>query len=173
MHIEPVHLVGEAFRDATYGVVAKLAGVPRLPGDAAPPTPTILTELDSMEVAHGRFPQDTTCLTVQTYGYDRIESEIPQLVERRFAVTLLIRYQDQEGDSPKARKNAGYTLRACLRTLGEFSKDANASARRINGIGLEYIEHIQPVTIHTKVESSLAIGGMLVTYAAVDINPLT
>lgn len=173
MFVEPVTLVTTWLKDATYGVAAKLAGVPRQAGDALPPTPSVYSELDKIEVAHGRFPDGETCVTVATYGYDRIESEIPQQVQRRFLVTLLIRYQDEEGISNLARKHAGYTLRAVMRSLGELSKDANSASRLTAGIGLEYIESIDPVTIFSKVESSLAIGGLLITYAVVDLNPLT
>jgi hypothetical protein len=172
MFIEPVLLVYNWLNDATYGVNAKLPSVPTVLGDSAPSSVALYHEFDSMEVASGRFPAQVTCLTISTFGYGALESEIPQF-QREFEVTLLLRYQDSLGETEVAKRRGAYTFRAALRSLAELSKNDNSASRLMNNVGLRSLNSISPVTLYNKYDTQIVVGGMMLTYAAVDLAPIT
>lgn len=173
MFVEPVLIVYNWLGNATYGLNAKLASVPTVLGDTAPSGVSLYHEYASMEVAAGRFPAGVTCLTVSTFGYDGMESEVSQMVQREFSVTLLLRFQDAAGETEDAKRRGSYVFRAAMRSLGELSKNDNDSSRMMNNVGLRYLSSVAPVTMYNKYDTNIVVGGILVTYAAVDLAPLT
>jgi len=138
--LESVRIISDWLQDATYGVNAKLAGVPLDGSDTVPPDiVTFLEETTSGVVARGRLPEDEAllpCLAVLQRG----AVELPATVgtsHQEGDVPIAIWYGARDKDSEDGRKDAYYTMRAVRRSLRElFKDDATPKAARSDRSGI-------------------------------------
>ena len=174
MEHETVRLIADALADATHGVGAVLALVPRSPGDALPATPPIydetrhdfaaLEEMPSELPAGVEFP----CLVV-TLGsgkslYDPARAQPSKLAaaQAEFEATVNVHYFTQDSSAAAARRAARYVLRAVRGALWTFWHPALSAGRELNKvrleslIGLEMISMLQPIE-HVTIAGACAV----------------
>lgn len=137
MILESLRMVNDWLQDATFGVNAKLPGIPLDGSDTVPPdVVSFLEETSNALVARGRLPEDATllpCLAVLQRG----PLDIPAHVNTTYQdgeIILAIWYGARDVDSDDGRQDAYYTMRAVRRSLRElFKDDATPKAARTRG----------------------------------------
>lgn len=133
MIVEAVDIIADWLADATNGVNALLPGVARGHGDAVPPNVvSIFAETRNGEVARGKLPEETTPTLYPALVVARPNTTglITAVRTNRWdgAVELAISYAVRQVVSDLALRQAGYTIRAVLRSLWRLEDGALAAA---------------------------------------------
>ena len=178
MRVEVVDLTAEWLADATYGVNALLAAVPRKAGDAAPPNVAqIYAETRQPEVARGVFPQAAALYPLLVVSQPQ---DAPFAVAIRNAkweseaYPVAIAYAIRKQASDVAIRDAGYTLRAVMRSLYQLENPFIAqavAARTRNDITLQGISGFSRAAPQAPVEDVQVLDGILVHWRVVDTTP--
>lgn len=174
MIVECVDLVAEWLADGTNGVNALLPAVPRKAGDVQPASlAAILAETRNGEVARGKFPQATTsypALVVTVEGDIAIPPDV-RTAKWEALVPVSMLYAVRQVASELGTRDAGYTLRAVLRSIWKLEDPANAAARVRNNITLQGIERIDWLASAAELEDVVVLGGVRVVWRVVDTQP--
>lgn len=143
MEVEGIRLIADWLKDATNGVNALRAGVPRYAGHAEPPAVTVYDEIDRTEVARGPHVTQDTGLSLPAllvYEFPQgivadVEGQV-QTLEQDATMEVAIAYVARVSDTALLRRNAGYTLRAVRRSLVR----ANRAVTMPNANGIELVQ---------------------------------
>jgi hypothetical protein len=135
--LESVRMVAAWLDDATHGVNAILATLPRDGADTLAPDVTVLSEVDSERAALGR-PADTQdeldptpapVLAVSAFGGDDASPATVRPIGDG-TVRVLVRYEARNVSAALGRRDAYYTLRAVQQCLRALSLDGDPSTDR-------------------------------------------
>lgn len=163
---EPVRILTDWFGDATYGIAAQLALVPRDVGDSLPGggTVTVYDETRNEEAAPGVFPDpdDGIAVTVAfqgaTMGDDAAAWDNGHGVMR-----LLVRVGLRATNMANAKRDGNYVLRAISWSLREFRQvDPNAASHTRNQMRIVLLGEHEMVQWWEKLEETLVTAALLV-----------
>jgi hypothetical protein len=132
--LEGVRMAAEWLADATDGVNALLATVPRDGGDDVPPSVTIRDEYGYGACARREVPDPLLAgpeLWVFTNNLAQLAGE-PTTVFAEGRPELVVAYVTQDVDTSEALEDASYTLRAVLWSLRRFATQASSARLRNN-----------------------------------------
>ena len=139
MILEPQLLLAEALEHDTYGVNAKLAGLPRYPDDERPtPVRRVLAQARDDEAQRGNPGSDLPVLVVAQAAQVNWEGEVT--VSKRdttgIGLRMAVGYVTVETAITTARgyRHTSYTMRALGRTLRDWLSNANQADRVKHGI---------------------------------------
>lgn len=173
MFVEPVRIVADALRHATYGVNARLPLVPVDPGDPAPPllpAGGILDETTNGLVAADRLPADLVrCLAVSLFP-GAVQPDSAVASEGQGLLTVLIRYGTKHKDPHVALRDAGYTLRGVLKVLQWLhggSAPADAMTKR-NQVQLIRQERLEIAAMYEPIGDHILTGAVRAVYEVRD-----
>lgn len=177
MNLEPLRIVTDWLGNATYGVNAKLATLPRDAGDSAPPSVQLIAdETRSGPVARDRIPIPATPGPVLTLAC--IEESIWNTVlEDKYrdceALPIEIRYADLDKVvTQTGTQNAYYTMRAVLRSLKDLMNDPGNAARQRNLVTLVNTSDLVRIRPTMKeIEDKIIVASMSVTFGFRDEAP--
>lgn len=178
MFLEPVRIVADWLADATNGVNALLARVPRDAGDPVPPAVTIYDETRHGWVTRATVPRFDGSgialpgLMVLAHQQTELQPEDPTDADRWLRPQLLIRYVDREVASEQGAAAASYTYRAVVGALDRLADNAHAAARTRNGIELAGRLQCHYVAQSSPLGDAVVTGALLVQYDARDATLL-
>jgi hypothetical protein len=118
--VEWTKIVADWLADATNGVNALLAGVPRYTGHTLPPNVTIYNEIEHGFVARGFISEDSPMASAAllVYELDGADVDVIAATEQTDAtVTVVVGVPIRLSDTADAIRRAKYTLRAVDRSL--------------------------------------------------------
>lgn len=172
---EPVRILADWLGDATYGVEAQLADVPRDVGDSIPGggTVTVYDETRDEEAAPGQFPDPGTGIVV-TVGFQgsTMGDDAAAWNNGHGAVRLLVRVGLRAANMANAKRDGNYVLRAVEWSLRLFrQQDPNASTHTRNSYRLTLLQEHEVVQWWEKVEDTLVTAALLVPFTAHDLGP--
>jgi hypothetical protein len=178
MYLEPGRALVDWFQNATYGVNALAAAVPRDAGDSAPPTVAYFNdESRDPRVAEGYPPALLPAVVVQLIGQAQWAGEV-QTVIRDGKVSLLIRYlanarTDGAGTANMALgiTDASYTMRGIVKSIRQWLDNANYAARTRNGIAVLAADKIMPWNVSRNETDNIIVGNLVLTCDVRDTAP--
>lgn len=174
MSLELPPLLADWLRDATYGVNAILATIPRDGGDALPPSVTICDEVRDAWCARKQIAEEKVLAGQpivgvfqngdSTYPFARMQRGIngAGLLEGDAAFVIL--YMQRESDSAKAAGYARYTLRAVLQSLLLMFDPKSPAVRERNGASLVTPLKFSMSTLLEERGDVLVTGGVLAEF---------
>lgn len=164
-------MVADWLQDATFGVNALLAGVPRDGGDPVPPAlASVIDETRDQVAAREQLPKSGFPLLEVFAAGVEIPGDIGgPLLEGDLSVG--IRYATKQVNSATAVRDARYTMRAVRRSLMQLNRNENEAARTRNSILLIYCVSLRQVPHFEKREDAWFVGGLVATYKARDVAP--
>ena len=121
---EMVRIVAAALADATIGVAAQLATMPRESGDEASPVPVILDETSDLQTALDQIP-DAPGPFLQVAAGSLRETDITVMPSRKTEVDLVIRYSVRSSLTTRSLSEARQTERAVRRILAVLPQQAD------------------------------------------------
>jgi len=163
--IEPVRILADWLEDATHGVNAKLATVPRDVGDAQPPAVTVYDETRDDRIARGRVadPEDTLPAVYVTLRNAALLPESQVMDDGFFNADLLIRYVTRQSDASRAKQEAFYTLRAAAWSVRRLHRlDGSHASRTRNSVVLTRVLTVSYEPTLEEVEDALLVGTLIV-----------
>lgn len=182
METEVVRLIADALADATIGVGAVLANVPRVSGDALPATPTIYDETRHDWVCLEEVPNEPLggaenavslpALVVRLASAKaalmparaRPSSAAPAQTEVEAEVAIHYYTKD---DSPAAAMRAGrVTLRAVRGVLNVLWHPDHVDMRKLNKVALEGLVNIESGIDFVPLEHHTIAGALIVRVRA-------
>lgn len=168
-----VRLIAAWLGDATYGVGAQLALVPRDGGDSLPTTPTIIEETTDARLGRGRLPETGfPYLAVTAEPVTAIDQDV-NTDDGYFRGSVRIDYVEKDVDADTAKQDGNYVLRAAVWSIRQLMRrDVGHAGRLRNQIALT---RIGPVTVdgwQEQLESALTSGGFTVQLEARDYYSL-
>ena len=171
MILETVRMVADALAHSGYGVNVQLATLSLDGGDPVPsPIAVIADETRSPDVAVGRYPTTTPCLTVTLEGNVSLDGEV--ISDNRDAdVTILIRYVTRDVDAASGNADVLYTLRAVQKTIRAFNSNTNAIDRVRNAIQILECLSMEHASLFDSIDDVVCTGGVRVTFKVRDTNP--
>lgn len=168
--LEPLRIVTDWLGDATYGVNAKLAVVPRDAGDPLPPSVQLIAdETRSGPVARDRIPTPPApgpVLTIACLDESNWNTELEDKHWDCEIFPIEIRYADLDKViSQDGTRNAFYTLRAVRLSLKDLMLDPGVAARKRNGVELVNTTDLMRFRPAMKVlEDKVVVAGMSVGF---------
>jgi hypothetical protein len=159
--IEAVKIIDAALRDATIGLAAQLALVPREGGDSAPATPTIYNEVNSGIASRETFPDGNGPFLLITSSSSESRNPAVRPVTD-LSVDVLIRYGVRNGTTEAAVRAASYSLRATVRTLGLLVTQADSLCGR-NQVQLLEVNNVRYMLLSAPVDDTLVTWGLTCT----------
>lgn len=175
MQNEVVRIVADWLADATYGVNAYAATVPRDAGDAAPPEVTVIDQTRDPKAARER---NAAKEDAEDPGWE-VAVALADPIETAWATTtdadadaigLFIGIKGRQDESDLAVQHLNYLTRATRRSLAELFTNANELSRRRNSVhlvGLPRVRHHAPESGGDE----QIMGGLDVTIVARDYAP--
>lgn len=161
--LEAVRIVADWLADPTYGVSAKLAGVPRDGSDTVSATVGIEDETRNDEVARGRVPDGSTTVVIGVGVSSHMEgvfdtSEL-RPIKRDHQIPLLLRMRYVGEDSSTAVRDLYYVWRAVSRSLEELRQGSATAitARTRNSTFLEQVVRDLGVPLWSSAEDKQVI----------------
>ena len=139
--IELLRLVSDALGHASYGINAKIPGVPRVSPDTVPPNvATVLDEFEDPELARGVLPEPSATVpyplvAVFLAGDVDLEGETPT-GRQDGQVEIAVQYAALLADTKQGNQDAAYTSRAIRRSVRTWMDNTNATARTTNSLSL-------------------------------------
>lgn len=178
MYLEPGRSLVDWFQNATYGVNALTAAVPRDAGDSAPPTIQYFNdESRDPRVAEGNPPTLLPAVVVQLIGQAQWAGEV-QTVIRDGKVSLLVRYlanarSDSAGTANMALgiTDAAYTMRGIVDSVRAWLRNENYAARTRNNIAVLSVDKISPWNVSRNEADNIIVGNIVLTCDVRDTAP--
>lgn len=169
MILEAVRIVDAALKDATIGVAAQLATVPKESGDSVPTTPTYYNETQHGEAARESIPDGVGPFVLVSSGQTSDTNPgIRPITDA--SVEVLIRYATRDADTEVAMRAASYTMRAIRRTLGLITTTAAGEALRIrNNVHLVSVDSVRWMMIAAPVGDTALTWGLSITCRCRDL----
>lgn len=172
MLLECNRILADWLAHGTFGVNAKIPGVPRDGADTVPPNVTVVDETRNDSVAMGRLPSTLPCVAVSVQEIEHSDPVQPHVTNEVAAkVTVLIRYGQRIVDEDKGLTDASYTLRAVLRSLRELHTNEQAAARARGSVHLISCDDLRQVPLTQEVDDAWVTGAIRATYTMYDIAP--
>lgn len=182
MLVEVPDLVAEWLRHPQYGVNALLPSVPRNGLDREPPPlRCVLAETRSGDVARGTFPNDPLAYPLLAVWIPREVAISTTVRQGKWDVPSLpvrIAYAVRAVDSERGLTDAGYTIRAILRSLWAFEDGSNTTAvaaRRRNSITIQGLSDrdgdLSLMPASAPLPDVYVLGGLTVGLRVVDTAP--
>ncbi len=177
---EALYLSTEWFRSAgTDGVAARLAAVPRLPGDAGVnPLVEIHSELDDTpqgkDLALNIIPRPTAGKVLMGITLGRAMFGLDPSMQppvRDHQVPIACWFMRRIADSVRGTKDLGYAFRAALQSLERFKQNEAIPSRSVNGIQLKNVLQTIPLPTYQKSEDTELLMGFMVLWNTEDITP--
>ena len=168
MNVEPCRSLREWLADpGAQGVNATLAAQPKDAGDVVAAIATFADETTDVQAAEGRVakPAPSCTVTVTDTRVPEIEGVGPT---QDFQVDVLVQVTYDGATIEQNVRDAGYAMRAVIRSLRHLHEQANDAARSRNGVVLYSCLAINPLGIATQAESAEITAGVLVTYQGRD-----
>jgi hypothetical protein len=166
-------ILAEWLKDATYGVNAVLASVPRDGGDPLPPTVTIRDTIRDGWIARAEITKEKLAggpvLGVfqsgeATYPFGQAQFQVNGGKSIQGTGSWLLLYMQRESDSALAASNARYTLRAAFNSLILLEDPKSAAARERNRAEIVSCTQFQMSVLKEERGEVLVTGGVLATY---------
>ena len=178
MILETLRLFTDRLNDGTTGLNAKLLGVPRSGGDAAPtPLALIADETRNLHASFGRMPDQAAsypCLLVsQPEGGNSLDPHAMAGAQRDGTVHVLLRFGQLESDAIKGTRDLHYTLRAAQRVLEHWMQSAPEAQRTLSSVCVYWVEDLVVQSIWSPVGDKICTGGMLITFRVRDLAPVS
>lgn len=176
MRLETLYLLKTWLSDATYGVNAHLASVPRLGSDALPADLALIAEAGHNKFAARRQLPDQSsqlpCLLL-SLGRSSLDPHSLQTAVRDGSVEVGITYFGREADSEIGVQEAEYRCRALQRSLDDwFTTAAGQAANTTGSVTVWFIE--QPLAVvepFAPIADDLIQGEMTITFKVRDAAP--
>jgi hypothetical protein len=176
MELEIVRSVADALAHPVIGVNAKLPGVPRDVTDAVPPDVSIADSTRNGWVARRTVQRGTAAelpaLAVSIARPAKLDGNI-KTTFRAGEFDVLVEYVARKALSELALQQGLYTLRAALRTFGEFHRNENVAMRQRNGVHLIVCTSILQAPTWAEWDDAVVTAALVCTYTARDIQPLS
>lgn len=174
MHLEAVRIVADALADATIGVSAIVASVPRDAGDAAPPAIAgIYDDSRTGWVARGELPPSTALpalvVTLASPQLQYAGAPLPTRDarhQRETEITVGVHLLLRDTDTQAATEAALYLLRAIRGVVDVLAQPAHAARRTRNGVRLEQLTDLTQVRLWEPVQDTVLAGVVLATWRA-------
>lgn len=163
--IEPVRILADWLVNATHGVNAKLATVPRDAGDALPPSVTVYDETRNDRIGRGRVgdPEDTLPAVYVTLRNGSLLPESQVMDDGFFTADLLLRYCTRQTDASRAKQEAFYTLRAAAWSVRRLHRlDGADAARTRNSAVLTRVLTVTYEPTLEEVADALMVGTLII-----------
>lgn len=175
MKAEVLRVLADWLADATYGVNARLPGVPLDGTDTQPPDVTITNAADDLRAALGQVPSDADALPalVLMLYPSPVEQSVPanQPWPPDSQVEVLIRYAARDSTTDKGVRDESITMRAVLWSLGQlFKTAAGNTARSRNSIQIFPPLSMRMMSFDAPVADSIMTGAILLTLRVRDLN---
>lgn len=147
---EVSQLVAAWLGDATHGVGALLASVPRSGSDPLPTTPTIIEETTDDRLGRGRLPETGyPYLAVSAERVDAIDENVVT-DDGYFAAAVRVEYLNKGSAPDTLKRDGNYVLRAAVWSIRRLMRqDAGASGRLRNQIA---VVRVGPIAMEPWVE---------------------
>lgn len=159
---ETIREVHDFLADATVGLGAMLAVLPRDGGDPLPSTPTIVNETTSFAVALNRPPATLPALTI---ALDTVLDLDPNAAQRTrdASVALWLKYVVKTVAANTGTRDAYYVMRALERSLDRWT-----TARARNGVEIYAVTERAYGTPMQELEDSWIVCGLRVVFQVRD-----
>jgi hypothetical protein len=163
-------------QNATYGVNALLAAVPRDAGDPVPGNvATFVDETRNGPAARRRIPDVVPALVTRLHLTGALDPSVgPNVAHRDAEVAVATWYADRNVATENGNRSCLYVLRALQRSLAKFvdpSIAAANTARTRNGITIYNVTALQHVTTFDTIEDTDILGALFVTFKVRDTAP--
>lgn len=176
MIVEVPELLAAALRHDTYGVNAQLESVPLREGHERPPDLVAVLEPteDDTAARNPETPNEWPVVVVSWQNVGDVDGTVTRQNRDAGTYTLALSYVTRRADCAAAVRDAGYTLRAMLRTLRVLeTKDPNVEGERtLRGVVLRAFK---PMTVPGPIvvqKSGVGItAALLVTCEVRDTEP--
>jgi hypothetical protein len=144
MQLEVVRMVADALKSSAYGVNKKLLTVPRdLTDPMPPPVALIADEVRDLVAANFVTPPQTPAIYVSVDEMFEADDTIQTVAHRDSSLMIVIlRYFHGEVDTPKAVRDAMYTMRAAAQAISAWMVDTTIT-REENGVQILGMPEIQ------------------------------
>lgn len=145
MIVEPVMMFAAAMKDATHGVNAQIAALTTAGAwgtSPAPPNVSIVTPYDDLRAAVGDAPAAYPAISVFCAGVEQLDPYGPFGGGRDGVVTIAARYDSVDPTATRLQRNAGFTMRAALRSIHWLCAESPDAARLLNGIQILNASHL-------------------------------
>jgi hypothetical protein len=176
MRLETLYLLRAWLADATYGVNAQLASVPRIGSDALPANLALIAEAGHNKFAARRQVPDQSaqvpCLLL-TAGRSDLDPHSHAGSVRDGSVEVGIAYFGREADTEVGIQEAEYRCRALQRAVDDWFTTSTGQANRTTGsITVWHIERpLAVVEPFAPLEDDLIGGEMTMTFRVRDAAP--
>lgn len=181
---ELVRLIANALADATHGVGAVLAQVPRSAGDALPATPTVYDETRDDWAALEEMPEtlpddlEFPCLVVTlgqasvTFDPARARASRTALAQGEFEGAINVHYFTKNSQAASARNAARYTLRAVRGAIAVLWDPTRAADRELNKVKLETLVAMNAVSLFQPLEDVVVSGACAIQVRGRELAPV-
>lgn len=169
---ETIRLTADWLGDATAGVNAMLAVLPRFAGDAAPtPVARVADEIRTELVGEGRFPDTFPCVVVELERASVTGNQVTTTTGDG-SVTLLVRVGVQHVEAQQARRDGGYYLRAVYQSLLALARqDPNGTARSANAVQMVAFDDVEMMAASDTIGDTTVIAALRQTISVRDYGP--
>jgi len=158
-------------QDATYGVNAQLAAVPRDAGDAQPANVVVFADEASHEdAALGRSPETVPAIVVTVESARMINDQVVHEVGDG-EVVLNLRLYVADVDAKDAKRDASYYLRAlswCVRKW--VAQSPGGSARTKNSVQIVEIGAMEFNALYESKDDRIVAGGARLALTVRDVG---
>lgn len=170
--IDIVRVFADWAEDATYGVNALLASVPRDGDVALPPNVTVMDETRDESVAFGMAPKGITATTpVLLYSLsDGLQQQYPSAQPfPDFTAELIVRYAVSQSVGATGVAAALVTMRAVWRNIALLGREQSANARVRNSTQVLSFENMRFSQLYTALDDRAVLAGLALTVRCRDL----
>jgi hypothetical protein len=167
MILEVVRILDSALRNATIGLAAQLATVPRESGDPVPTTPIISNEATDKDGALDRVP-DGPGPFLQIASGDLSEPNLTVMPARDAGIDVMLRYTTRSSLTDRSLREASYTVRAIRQTLAQLPQ-LDGALRTRNSVTVYHLKDFRAMKVQAPADDVVLAIGMTVSVTARDL----
>lgn len=176
MILETVRINADWLADATNGVNAMLATVPR---DAGDPQPAAVAVRDATrdgvvgrrQIPHASSGAPELFVNFEPDGLTDMDPEVWTTYRDCDALPISIRYVVENAATEAAMRDAYYTLRAAQKSLRRLNENTNAAATVRNQVELVELVRLRHSYPFAPVSDKVVVAALVAIYMVRDLAP--